>query len=286
MPHLPSIWPITDVVIFDCDSTLTAVEGIDELARLTDSADDVAALTQRAMNGEIPLESVYRHRLDISNPTRAQVNYLQRIYRENAISDARQVVEALQDLGCKVFVVSGGLIEPVRDFAVWLGVPRENVYAVDMEFDQLAGRWWRYWEQPGGNNPQANYLAVPDNPLAGAGGKSRIIGLIRADHAGRALLLGDGLSDLEAQGQVELFVGFGGVVYRERVARESPIYVRTPGLAPLLPLALGRLAAARVSRWASLYAEGLRQVTQGEVLFNDRALEKAFAEAVLSNGAR
>ena len=31
------------------------------------------------------------------------------------------------------------LVETVRDFGVWLGVPRENIFAVHMEYDQLAG---------------------------------------------------------------------------------------------------------------------------------------------------
>src|SRR3972149_4689827 len=178
----PPVWPLTDLVIFDCDSTLSRVEGINELARLTGTTTDVAALTQRAMNGEVPLESVYAYRLRTSNPTQAQVSHLRRVYRENVITDAREVVTALQDLGCKVFIVSGGLYDPVRDFGVWLDIPRDHIYAVDMEYDQLAGRWWRYWEQPGGQNPNANHLAVEANPLTGTRGKNRVIARIRALH--------------------------------------------------------------------------------------------------------
>ncbi|MBM4423356.1 MAG: HAD-IB family phosphatase [Chloroflexi bacterium] len=280
MTQLPSVWPVADLIIFDCDSTLTRVEGIDELARLTDSVEDVAALTKKAMDGEIPLESVYSHRLDISNPTRAQVNYIRRVYREHVIPDAPQVIEALQELDCKVFIVSGGLIEPVRDFGMWLGIPRENIYAVDMDYDQLSGQWWRYWEQPGGNNPNANYLAVQENPLTGTGGKNLMIQSIRAQHRGRAILVGDGLSDLEARAEVELFVGFGGAVYRERVARDSPVYILRGGLAPLLPLALGRLAARRGQRWAELYSAGLAQIERGDVHFNDSDRQKDFANTV------
>jgi phosphoserine phosphatase len=59
----PSIWSPCNLVIFDCDSTLSTIEGIDELARLSDSENEVAvriaALTKRAMEGDIPLEAVY-----------------------------------------------------------------------------------------------------------------------------------------------------------------------------------------------------------------------------------
>jgi phosphoserine phosphatase len=278
MPESPPLWPVSDLVIFDCDSTLSRVEGIDELARMAGMQDDVAELTDRAMSGDVPLENVYAHRLTLSNPTQTQVGYIRRIYRESVIPDAREVIAALQALGCKVFIVSSGLIEPVRDFGVWLGVPRSQVYAVDMEYDQLAGEWWRYWEQPGGQNPNANYLAVKNNPLTGTGGKAAVIDRIRERHAGRALLIGDGTSDLEAKAHVDLFVGFGGVAYRERVAAQSPVYLKTPYLSPILPIALGRLS--NEPPWQYLFAYGLERIKTGEVLFSDHAMRETLLAAV------
>ena len=52
--NLPPIWPIANIVIFDCDSTLSTIEGIDELARMTGHEYDVAILTKRAMEGDVP----------------------------------------------------------------------------------------------------------------------------------------------------------------------------------------------------------------------------------------
>lgn len=54
--------PPFDHIVFDCDSTLCAIEGIDELAR--DHKVAVAALTDRAMAGELALQDVYAQRLD------------------------------------------------------------------------------------------------------------------------------------------------------------------------------------------------------------------------------
>lgn len=288
----PPIWPITDLVIFDCDSTLSRIEGIDELAGLVaresepDSGQqlalNVAALTKRAMEGDIPLESVYGIRLGSVNPTQAQVNHISSIYRQTAVPDGRAVIEALQTLGVAVFIVSGGLIEPVRDFGTWLGVPVENIYAVDMEYDQLAGHWWRYWEQPGGQNPRANYLSIGTSPLSGTRGKNRVITQIRAMHPGRAMLVGDGLSDLEASEEVDLFVGFGGAVFRQRVAQESQVYITSLSLSPILPLALGR--TGNVPRFAPLWSDGLRRIYGGDVQFRDEATREAFLNAVRRNG--
>ncbi len=278
----PPFWPIYNLAIFDCDSTLAAMEGIDELANIAEQegqdlervAFHIASLTKKAMEGDIPLEAVYGQRLLTLNPTQAQVRQLAGLYREKVIPDARQVIEALQVMDVQVFIVSGGLIEPVREFGIWLGVPPLNIYAVDVEYDQLAGKWWRYWEQPGGQNPDANHLAVEPSPLTGSRGKNRIISRIRAMHPGRALMVGDGLSDLEARHEVDLFIGFGGAVYRTSVASESPVFIHTPSLAPVFPLALGQLG--RSPHYAQLWAEGLRRIISGEVSFKDPDMHKVF----------
>ena len=276
--NLPPIWPIANIVIFDCDSTLSTIEGIDELARMTGHEYDVATLTKRAMEGDIPLEAVYGHRLVTANPNQEQVRAIANLYRETVIPDAKTVIEALQAMGTKVFIVSGGLIEPVRDFGVWLGIPREHIFAVNMEYDQLAGKWWRYWDLPGGDNPQANYLAVESNPLTGTRGKNQVITRIRAAHPGRVILIGDGGSDLEAASEVDLFVGFGGAEFRQRVADESPIYIHALTLAPILPLALGQLG--NTPRFALLWAEGLQKFYNREVTFKDPELYETFLSAL------
>lgn len=274
----PPIWPISDIVVFDCDSTLSTIEGIDELARMTGHEHAVAVLTKRAMEGDIPLESVYSHRLVTVNPTQEQVQRIAQRYRETVIPDAKETITALQALGVKVFIVSGGLIEPVRDFGIWLGVPREHIFAVNMEYDQLAGKWWRYWEQTGGWNPRAQYMSVETNPLTGTGGKNLIVAQIRKEHSGRVILIGDGLSDMEAASEIDLFIGFGGAVYRQRIADESPIFIRSLTLAPILPLALGQLG--NTEDYAQLWAEGLQRVYTDDVVFSDPALRASFLSAL------
>ncbi len=274
-----SVWPVFANVIFDCDSTLSHVEGIDELARLAGREAELASLTKRAMEGDVPLEAVYGYRLQSARPTQDQVRLIARRYRETVMEAARPVIELLQRFGVRVFIVSGGLEEPVREFGGWLGIPRQHIFAVGMEYDQLAGLWWRYWEQPGGENPRAQYLAYEPSPLAGTQGKNRVIAnQIHAIFPGRTLLVGDGGSDLEAASEVDLFVGFGGAVFRKRVAEESPVFIHTPSLSPVLPLALGQSGNTPDSAW--LFADGLRRITQNEVTFQDDDLKRAFWGAI------
>ena len=58
-------------IIFDVDSTLSGVEGIDWLAAQRGPEIEAwsAALTEKAMEGEIPIEAVYGERMRIVKPT-------------------------------------------------------------------------------------------------------------------------------------------------------------------------------------------------------------------------
>jgi len=65
----------TKIICFDCDSTLSTIEGIDELARVrgSDVFKQVEAMTHQAMDGKIPVEEVFGKRLEIIKPTRNDV---------------------------------------------------------------------------------------------------------------------------------------------------------------------------------------------------------------------
>ena len=205
----PGRWPPFRHVFFDCDSTLTSVEGIDELAEMAGKGGEVRAMTDAAMGGASDLESVYRQRLELVNPTRRQVLGLTGVYRRHMVDDAPAVVGALQSLGIEVYVISGGLLEPVTAFAATLGVGADHVRAVTICYDHLAGDWWRDTGQEAGLDDR--YLSVGSEPLTASDGKAGIIRDFVGTGGGRSLLVGDGVSDLAAAPAVDLFVGFGVV---------------------------------------------------------------------------
>src|SRR5579885_993873 len=109
-----SRWTSFDLIFFDCDSTLSAIEGVDELARLKGKEGRVALLTQKAMDGDLDLADVYGKRLKAIRPTRGQLATIEQLYWDRMVEDAREVVSALQFLGKQIFIISGGLATPVR----------------------------------------------------------------------------------------------------------------------------------------------------------------------------
>ena len=218
-------------VIFDCDSTLSAIEGIDELAK--GHREEIARLTESAMRGEIALEDVYGRRLDLVRPTRAQVEALGERYVQTLVTDARETVAALLGEGIEVRVMSGGIRQAVLTVAIALGLTEHAVAAVDVYFDS--------------NGDYAGFDSR--SPLGRSGGKRTVLERWFPELPRPVMLVGDGATDLEARPPADLFVAFAGVVERQAIIDAADEVVRTPSLAPILVLALGgvapREAAAR-----------------------------------------
>jgi phosphoserine phosphatase len=207
-------------VVFDCDSTLSSIEGIERLAG--EHAPAIERMTRDAMDGHIPLEEVYGRRLELIRPTRARVDALGDEYIASLVPDAREVVAALRGEGIEVRVLSGGLRPPVVRVAAALGIESRAVAAVAIDFDE-----------------QGEYLAFDHaSPLARSGGKTELLEVWRSELTRPIMLVGDGMTDLEARPVVDVFVAFAGVVARPPVVTAADLVVRARSLAPILPLAL------------------------------------------------
>ncbi|HEX6040420.1 HAD-IB family phosphatase [Longimicrobium sp.] len=224
-------------VVFDCDSTLVAVEGIDELSG--PFRDEIQKLTDLAMDGAVPLEEVYGRRMDIIRPTRAQLDAVAREYVRTLVPHARETVAALRWLGKTVRILSGGLLPAVVAVAEALGLTADDVAAVGISFDA--------------DDEYAGFET--DSLLARGGGKALAV---RAWNLPRpSLLVGDGATDLEARPAVDAFAAFAGVIERAVVVAGADYVVRERSLAPILALACSAEDRARLadSPWAGLLAE-------------------------------
>lgn len=267
-------------MFFDCDSTLTAIEGIDVLAERAGRGDEVRRLTDAAMNGEMDLEDVYGDRLARINPSRQEVLAVRQDYKRHAVTDASLVIAALQHLGHETYIISGGLEEPVREFGISLGVPDDHIRAVGVEYDDLVGAWWEHH-----TGEEARYLDYGRGALAVSEGKAEIVRELIGDQPGSSMLVGDGTSDLLASEAVDLFVGYGSVVARPKVEAGAPIFVRSGGLAPVLALAAGPSAMSRLEEtsYRALLWEGVQRV-RDSVTFQSEQMAERFLAAAASAG--
>lgn len=207
------------LIVFDCDSTLSSIEGIDELARVKGEAifDQVAALTHAAMNGEVPLDEVFSRRLAIIQPDQKSCDEVAQLYIDTIEPTAIDTLNVLRDLGYTPIILSGGfkiLIEPLAEL---LGV--EQIEAVPLNLDEAG-----------------NYINFDSTyPTTYNGGKPEIIGKLKQQHgATEVIMVGDGVSDLETKPHVDKFIGYGKYTPREKVQAEADYFVYS--LADILPI--------------------------------------------------
>jgi phosphoserine phosphatase len=209
------------LLIFDCDSTLSSIEGIDELARVRgpEVFKQVEEMTNEAMDGKISVEAVFGRRLEIIQPEQSHVAEIGQRYIDTVEPDAKAAIEAARAAGWTVMIISGGFRPIIRPLADFLGI--ERIEAVDLFFDA-----------------QGRYTGFDETyPTTRSGGKPEVIAQLKAElKPAKIVMVGDGASDLETKPVVDLFVGFGRYTARERVKREAAVFITTladiPGLLP------------------------------------------------------
>ncbi len=197
-------------IFFDCDSTLSAIEGVDELARMRPDSvfAEVKRLTDQAMNGEIPIDSVFGRRLSVIRPHEEECARIGQAYIDQIEPTALETLGRLRELGWTVAIISGGFLPAIRPFAQFLGI--EEIHAVDLYFAA-----------------DGSYVGFDEaHPNARNGGKPDLIRALRAERGfQKAVMVGDGVSDLETKSAVELFIGYGGFVAREKVQAGAEKFV-------------------------------------------------------------
>jgi len=193
---------MSKLIVFDCDSTLSSIEGVDELARFKGEhiLQQVEDLTNQAMDGHIRLEEVFRRRMELIRPTRNDLEHIAKQYHQTLAAGAQALIQKLQASGWKVVVVSGGLYPPVKALADGLGVA--EVMAVPVMFD-ASGQYQDFDDQ---------------YHTARSGGKPICITELKTKFQPEVtVMVGDGMSDLETQPDVEHFIGYGEFTVREKV---------------------------------------------------------------------
>jgi phosphoserine phosphatase len=209
------IAPRFRTIVFDVDSTLSAIEGIDWLAsRCSDEVRlHVAATTDRAMRGEIPLATVYGERLAAVAPTREEIEHLAEEYVSHVEADARESLAKLTTAGVRVLLVTAGIRDAVIPLARHVGVSPSEVSAVSVYLDA--------------DGKYAGYDV--DSPLTRNGGKAEVVRSLGLPHP--ILAVGDGITDLELKTlsppAVDSFAAYVGVIDRPQVSTQADYIVRT-----------------------------------------------------------
>lgn len=109
------------LVAFDMDSTLIQTEVIDELARLAGVGDQVSAITESAMRGELDFQASFRKRVGLLKGLPESA--LQTVVDNVPLMDgAERLIATLRRLGYKTAILSGGFTFMGRELQRRLGI--------------------------------------------------------------------------------------------------------------------------------------------------------------------
>ncbi len=127
------------LVVMDMDSTLIQQEVIDELARAVGVYDQVAAVTHRAMNGELPFDEALRERVKLLAGAPASIlgDVLEQI---ELTPGADNFVRVLKRLGYRLAVISGGFIQVTEPLRARLGLDYGFANTLEVVDGKLTGR--------------------------------------------------------------------------------------------------------------------------------------------------
>jgi len=209
------------LIAFDMDSTLINIECVDEIADATGKKAEVAAITEATMRGEITdfKESLRQRVALLRGVTEADMARV-RSERLKLSPGAQALVEACQQAGLKVLLVSGGFTyfaEYVRGL-LNIDFVRANVLA--MENGVLTGAML---DQPWGDicdGAEKRRTLLEVASLLGIEPK-------------QCIAVGDGSNDLPMMGAAGLSVAFHA---KPRVRAEAQIAINQGGLDRLLEI--------------------------------------------------
>ncbi|HFI0794742.1 TPA: phosphoserine phosphatase SerB [Streptococcus suis] len=127
------------LLVMDVDSTLIMEEGIDLLGEEAGVGEQVAAITERAMRGELDFEEALRERVALLKglPVSVFDRIMEKIHFTPGAAD---LVTELKQRGYKVAVVSGGFHETVDRLAVQLELDYVRANRLEVVDGFLTGR--------------------------------------------------------------------------------------------------------------------------------------------------
>jgi phosphoserine phosphatase len=148
LPEIPGIDAVIQptegrekkLVISDMDSTMIAQECIDELADMVGKKREVAAITERAMNGELDFKAALKERVALlKGLTNADLMQVME-KRITLMPGARTLIQTMRGRGVHTVLVSGGFTFFTSRVAAKIGFHDNIANQLEMDGDRLTGR--------------------------------------------------------------------------------------------------------------------------------------------------
>jgi phosphoserine phosphatase len=191
------------LLVMDMDSTLIAIECIDEIADMHQLKPQVAEITEAAMRGEIDFAESLRRRVALLEGL--DEGALQRVYDERLQLNpgAEAMIETLQHHGVKTLLVSGGFVFFTERLKTRLGLDFAHANSLEIVEGKLTGKVNGHILDAQG---KAEWLVNVRNELD-----------LRPE---QVIAMGDGANDLRMMAQAGISIAY----HAKPVVREQASY--------------------------------------------------------------
>ncbi len=198
------------LICFDMDSTLIQTECIDELAERAGVGDQVRAITERAMRGEIDFKESFTERVALLKGL--DVSVMQDIAEHLPITEGvDRLMEVLKRCGYKIAILSGGFTYFGEYLQRKYGI--DYVYANELEIDDNGKLTGRYVGEVVDGRRKAELL--------------KLIAQVEKVNLAQTIAVGDGANDLPMISEAGLGIAFHA---KPRVVANARQSINTLGL--------------------------------------------------------
>ena len=202
------------LICFDMDSTLIQTECIDELAKRAGVDEQVAAITARAMRGEIDFKESFKERVALLKGL--DVSVMQDIAEHLPITEGTdRLMSVLKRCGYKIAILSGGFTYFGEFLQRRYGI--DYVYANELEIDEDGKLTGNYVGEIVDGHRKAELL--------------RLLAQVEKVNLAQTIAVGDGANDLPMIAEAGLGIAFHA---KPRVVANAEQSINTIGLDGIL----------------------------------------------------
>lgn len=196
-------------LILDFDSTISKMEGLDELAKKAlkddpqreEKVEKILEITNLGMEGKISFSDSLKRRVCLISVQKDIVQETAREISEHISDSVIKNIDFFRENSQNIYIISGGFVDLIFPTAKKLGIPKENILANDFIFDEngcVCG-------------------VDQSNLMSQEGGKVKQINKLNLSKG--AVMVGDGWTDCQTKECecVEKFIAFTENVQRQKI---------------------------------------------------------------------
>lgn len=201
------------IILFDLDSTLVSVEWCDILAEWKWIGAEISHITKQTMDGNMDFNTAFPKKLEMIAPSIDDLDKLWQHLTKYINKDRLIIINNFLNKWYKVWILSQWYTRSSLIVAEKIGIPSDWIFAIN--FEHNSNGWFKSLDM--------------SQDLMYHNGKQRVINNLRKENPNKKIIfIWDSVGDMEAWNSADLFIGYTGIVKRNKVVEQCQKIANTP----------------------------------------------------------